>query len=74
MPHWMLYPYVSSKYFILKIKSVFGGFEFFRLKVLQSPLGLIVANIPHNYGDFLGPPQIQVRYCGNTSYSCRNAS
>ena len=38
IPHWMLYPYVSSKYFILKIKSMFGGFEFFRLKVPQSPL------------------------------------
>ena len=36
----MLYPYVSSKYFILKIKSVFGEFEFFRLKVPQSPLHL----------------------------------
>ena len=34
----MLYPYVSSKYFILKIESVFGGFEIFRLKVPQSPL------------------------------------
>ena len=34
----MLYPYVSSKDFILKIKSMLGGFEFFRLKVPQSPL------------------------------------
>ena len=30
--------YVSSKYIILKIKSMIRGFEFFRLKVPQSPL------------------------------------
>ena len=26
------------------------------------------------YGGSLGPAQIQVRGCGNTSYSCREAS
>ena len=34
----ILYPYVSSKCFIYKIIYIFGGFEFFRLKVPQSPL------------------------------------
>ena len=34
----MPYPYVSSKCFIYKIIYMFGGFEFFRLKVPQSPL------------------------------------
>ena len=38
IPHWMLYPYVSSKCLILKIRYMFGGSDFFRLKVPQSPL------------------------------------
>ena len=35
---------------------------------------LIFYPLYDSYGDFLGPPQIQVRRCGNTSYSCRKAS
>ena len=39
-------PYVSSKCFISKIKYMFGGLDFFRLKVPQSPLQYINRDRP----------------------------
>ena len=42
--------------------------------IYHRPTYAIITSSLGDYGGFLGPPQIQVRRCGNTSYSCRNAS
>ena len=80
---WMLYPYVSSKCCISKIKYMFGGFEFFRLKVPQSPLR--VENIwkkirwhsshdIHLISSWTGTPLIHVKQAYTLIIHMRNAT
>ena len=36
--------------------------------------GGLISMVVLSYGGFLGPPVIQNRRCGNTSYSCHDTS